>query len=93
MDETHDCENCRYRDRFIEIEPCKSCGDIEKPPYWKWEERSEEETMKQVYWIKVNGERYCSFENYEDASLMVRYLKARGSTDELIIEADAGKED
>ena len=49
--------------------------------------------MKQVYWIKVNGERYCSFENYEDASLMVRYLKARGSTDELIIEADAGKED
>ena len=48
--------------------------------------------MKQIYWIKVNGERYCSFENYKDAQFMIKYLRARGNTDELTIEAEPGKD-
>ena len=43
--------------------------------------------MKQTYWIKVNGERYCFFESFKDAEFMIQYLKARGNTDELTIEA------
>jgi hypothetical protein len=48
--------------------------------------------MKQIYWIKVNGERYCAFDNSEDARYMIEYLKARGNTDELTIEAEPGKD-
>lgn len=48
--------------------------------------------MKQVYWILVNDERYCSFDNYQDAKFMLDYLKARGTTDKLELEADAGKD-
>ncbi len=49
--------------------------------------------MKQVYWVKVNGERYCSFDNVKDAKFMIEYLKARGAKEELTIEADAGKDE
>ena len=48
--------------------------------------------IKQKYWIVVNGERYCAFDNVKDAKFMIEYLKARGATEELTIEADAGKE-
>ena len=44
MNEPHDCENCKYRDYLVEFEPCKSCSDLEKPPYWKWEGLSEGKT-------------------------------------------------
>ena len=48
--------------------------------------------MKQIYWIKVNGERYCSFDNVKDAQFMIKYLRARGNTDELTIEAEPVKD-
>lgn len=49
--------------------------------------------MKQVYWILVNGERYCSFDNYQDAKFMLDYLKARGTSDKLELMPDAGKDE
>lgn len=49
--------------------------------------------MKQIYWILVNGERYCSFDNYQDAKFMLDYLKARGATEELSLEAAPGKDE
>lgn len=49
--------------------------------------------MKQVYWILVNDERYCSFDNYQDAKFMLDYLKARGTADKLELMPDAGKDE
>ena len=49
--------------------------------------------MKQTYWIKVNGERYCSFDNVKDAQFMIEYLKARGNNDELSLEAVPRKDE
>lgn len=33
----NDCENCKHCDRCVDYEPCKTCREIDKPPYWKWE--------------------------------------------------------
>lgn len=49
--------------------------------------------MKQIYWIKVNGERYCSFDNIKDAEFMLQYLKSRGTSEELTLEAVPGKDE
>ena len=49
--------------------------------------------MKQMYWVKVNGERYCAFDNIKDARYMIDYLKARGTTDKLELMPDAGKDE
>ena len=43
--------------------------------------------IKQKYWIVVNGERYCAFDNIKDAQFMIAYLKARGRMDKFTIEA------
>ena len=44
--------------------------------------------------VQLLGLNLCvnAIDNVKDAKFMIEYLKARGATEELTIEADAGKE-
>ena len=50
---------------------------------------------KTVYWIRVNGKRYCCFDNVQDAKYMAEYIRStrKEEIQELAIEADAKMED